>query len=342
MSIGNHGADHAMRGILAAILLLVTSSLAAAQAPAPPQLQVGLAAAADFSVVYPGTVFRSPVNELSASFRLAGGEAFEQLTARWIAVDVGDAAPLNFEIIASNLALKGMKSGRLRYEQPQPLPAGKYRIEVAADGAPWQSAEFEITPPDAAPPPPGGLDLVPLAPGRQWTYRLEQRAGEGARLDLPGVVADADGVFRATVELKVAGSNADGTHLITLRNGEPVFEEWWRLDESGLWSTRRRQDGDDIVIDPPQRLAAAPGKQHEWTYPPFEQGFRMWGPLPMSGAWGGGEGYIVLLRQPADAPLATVERHFVPGIGMVREVIVQALAGRMLSRQEMELTDHRE
>ncbi len=343
MQIGNHGGDRALRGILAAALLLLTSSLAVAQsAPKEPQLQVGLAAAADFSAVYSNTVFRSPITELSASFRLADGEAFERLTARWIAVDVGAAGPPNFEIIASDLELKGMVSGRFRYEQPEPMPVGRYRIEVAADGEPWQSGEFEIAPAGGAPSPPAGLDLVPLAPGQQWTYRFEQRAGEGARLDIPGVAADADGIYRATVKIRVVGTDADGAHLVTLRNDEPVFEEWWRLDEAGLWATRRKQGSDDNAIDPPQRLLAVPGTDRTWAYPPFEQRFQMWGPLAMSGAWGKGDGYVVLLRQPADTPLATVERHFVPGIGMVHEVIVQALNGRMLSRQEMVLTGHRE
>jgi hypothetical protein len=34
---------------------------------------------------------------------------------------------------------------------------------------------------------------------------------------------------------------------------------------------------------------------------------------------------------------ASYERHFVPGVGLVREIIVVALGGDLLSRQEMVL-----
>lgn len=337
MQIGNSGVDRALLGSFGAVFLLATNILAVAQpAHEKPQLQVGLAAAADFSAIYPNTVFRSPITELSASFRLDEKERPTRLSARWIAVDVGAAAPQNFQIAAAELELKGMTSGRFRYEQPQPLPVGRYRVEVDADGKPWQSAQFEIIAAGAVPSPPAGQALVPLAPGQQWTYRFEQRAGRGARLD-PSLAMDADGAYRATVKLRVAGQDVKGAHLITARNDDPVFEEWWRLDKAGLWATRRKEGTDDIVLNPPQRLLAAPGTDQKWTYPPFRQDFRMWGPLPMSGAWGSGDGYVVLLRQPADKPMATVERHFVPGVGMVREVIIQSIAGRLISRQEMEL-----
>ena len=341
MQIRNHAVNKVMFRSLAAASLLVTNSFAVAQtAHEKPQFQVGLAAAADFSAVYPSTVFRSPINELSASFHLDEKERPTRLTARWIAVDVGAAAPQNFQIAAAALEPKGMTSGRFRYEQPQPLPVGRYRVELEADGKPWQSAQFEIVAAGGASSPAAGQALIPLAPGQQWTYRFEQRAGRGARLNLPGVAADPDGAYRATVKLRVAGLDAEGAHLITVRNDQPVFEEWWRLDKAGLWATRRKQGLDDNALNPPQRLLAAPGTDQKWTYPPFGQDFRMWGPLPMSGAWGSGNGYVVLLRQPADKPLATVERHFVPGVGMVREVIIQTIAGRLISRQEMELEKH--
>ncbi len=59
----------------------------------------------------------------------------------------------------------------------------------------------------------------------------------------------------------------------------------------------------------------------------------MWGPLPLKTQAGDAPGYVVLVEQGN----ATVERHFVPAVGLVREIIVVALGGDLLSRQEMAL-----
>ena len=45
----------------------------------------------------------------------------------------------------------------------------------------------------------------------------------------------------------------------------------------------------------------------------------------------------MLTTQRALPLMITVERHFIPGVGMVFERLVQAIGGRMISRQEMAL-----
>jgi hypothetical protein len=60
----------------------------------------------------------------------------------------------------------------------------------------------------------------------------------------------------------------------------------------------------------------------------------MWGPVPLKGPAGGAPGYVVLMQQPSEPIALSVERQYLPGLGMVREVVVQARNGIMLTRWE--------
>jgi hypothetical protein len=165
-----------------------------------------------------------------------------------------------------------------------------------------------------------------------------QEAGEGARINLPDIKPDADGKYRATVTMKIAGTDANGTHVEMRRNDRLVFEEWWRLDKHGLAATQRKTGAETVTLTPPQVLWKLPLKTPvKWSYLPKDKSYRqiytMWGPLPLKTQAGDAPGYVVLVEQGN----TTVERHFVPGVGLVREIIVVALGGDLLSRQEMVL-----
>ena len=49
-------------------------------------------------------------------------------------------------------------------------------------------------------------------------------------------------------------------------------------------------------------------------------------------------GYVVLMQQPSQPIALSVERQYLPGVGMIREVVVQARNGVMLTRWESVLT----
>jgi hypothetical protein len=98
----------------------------------------------DLTPVEPTTQFPGGTKQIYAVFRLDAEERFEKLTSTWIAVDVGDAAPPNYSIASADTALKGQKTGKLSYTQPNPMPDGKYRVELLADGKPWKTVEFTI------------------------------------------------------------------------------------------------------------------------------------------------------------------------------------------------------
>jgi hypothetical protein len=47
---------------------------------------------------------------------------------------------------------------------------------------------------------------------------------------------------------------------------------------------------------------------------------------------------VVFVEQPLGTMTVTVERHFLPGVGLVREIIITGLDHDMVARQEMVLT----
>ena len=63
----------------------------------------------------------------------------------------------------------------------------------------------------------------------------------------------------------------------------------------------------------------------------------VWGLVPIKGPAGGARGYMLLVERPSRLARMTVERHFIPGVGLVREVLVSALNGKMVNRHEMVL-----
>ena len=327
------------------LLLQVALILAAAIAPygaATAQdnaLEMCLGRAADMSPVYPTRVFPAGTKETYATFRIPKGAPYKELQATWTVVDVERAPSPNLQIGTTTLALKGHDRGSFNLEFPKPMPPGKYRFDVAADGKPWKSVEFEV----AAKEPKAARsqneeNLIPLQDGKVWTYSFVQEAGEGARINLPDIKPGADGKYRATVTMKVAGTDENGTHVEMRRNDRLVFEEWWRLDKHGLTATQRKTGGETITLTPPQVLWKLPLKTPvKWSYLPKDKSYRqiysMWGPLPVKMQEGEAPGYVVLVDQGN----TTVERHFVPEVGLVREIVINALGGDLLSRQEMVL-----
>lgn len=303
-------------------------------------LRLGLAAAADYTPVYPTDVLPT-TNRLSVVFRFPEGERYGRLTGKLIAVDVGDEAPPGTEVAAVDIALQGEDRGALHYTLPSPFPPGAYRLEVMADGAPWESLDFRVAPPLESMTVTDSADLMPLAPGTVWTYAFSQEAGRGVRLDLPADLQGADGVYRTTVTLSIADIEDRGAHIELRRGGDLQSEEWLRATEAGIVSAQAKEEGTLTTLEPPRPFFPMPSDlPREWEYAmadgSFQLTYRMWGPIPVEGPAGEAPGYVVMVQHDGPA-VTTVERHFIPGIGIVREVIVLGMRGRMLSRQEIVL-----
>ena len=309
-------------------------------APAPPPLTLCLGAHADDTAAYPLEEVPANHRVLTVVFRLKDTESYTKLTHVWIAVDVGDVAPANHEIDRADLDLKGRKRGVLRLPLPKDFPVGKYRLDVLADGKPWASLAFPVVPPKPVVPLEKPGDLLPLAVGTKWTRSFVLEAGPIVKnLTLSGGERSADGKWRATATFTVAAKEEAGARVEIRRNDVLVNEEWWRLDASGLGITRERAGGSEASYDPPVPILRLPlASPLSFTYKPtdasFERAYQMWGPLPVVGPKGSTPGWVVLYTQATPRGARTVESHFVPGIGVVRDVAVDSVAGILRTRIE--------
>ncbi len=330
------------------ILVLAVADLAGAQTlPATPgdgaSLEVCLAAAADYSPVYPTRVFPAgATNEVAAVLRLRSGESYPAMTATWVAVDVPGTPP-GFVIRTIDMDVRGRDRAVVRVNHPEGLLPGRYRLDITAGTKPWKSAEFAVAP-IAAAEVKHPRELLPLTPGTVWRYTFTQEFGRNIRPNLPpGMKLDADGKLRATLTKRATKTDNVGTQIETRRNNVLVEEEWWQLTDAGLVIAKIKSDGDESTFSPPQSLWPWPLKTpKEWFFEPedksFKQHWRLWGPVRIRGPAGAAPGYVVLMEQPSPQIDLSAERHYLPGIGMVREVITQARNGVMLTRWEIVLT----
>jgi hypothetical protein len=254
-------------------------------------------------------------------------------------VDVGAVAPAGTVVAEEKLGLGSLRAGGLRFTIPRDLPIGKYKVEVKADDQPWSALEFNVVAPPKPTPLEKPADLLPLAVGTKWEYSLVHESGPGVKVTLPGTTRGEDGKLRGPVSYTVAGEDEHGTRVELRRGDLLVLEEWWRLDKTGLALTRQRAGKDEFEADPPLPTIRLPLKApSSWEYKPkdksFQRKYRMWGPLPVTGPEGRAPGYVILSSQPTPSGMVTIERHFAPGIGVVREVQITAGFGQMLTRLE--------
>jgi hypothetical protein len=333
------------------IPLLAAAAFAGAQAlPAPSVaregawLEICLSEAADYSAVYPAKLLPAAgaTREVAGVIRLGKGESHTTMTATWIAAEVPGTQP-NFVINRIEMDLKGKDRAVTRFRHPQGLLAGKYRLEITAGKKPWRSAEFRVAP-VAAPAVSRPADLLPLTPGTVWRYALTQEFGGNVRPTLPpGVKLDPDGRFRASTSTTVVKADASGALVETRQNNVLANEEWLRITDAGLVITRIRSGGEEDAFDPPHVLWPWPlTTPKEWFFEPddksYRQRFRMFGPVAIKGPAGEGPGYIVLMEQRSSDVALSVERQYMPGIGVVRETITQARNGVLLTRTESVLS----
>jgi hypothetical protein len=119
---------------------------AAAPAPAPVAapfrvtgVQVGNGIGADKSVTSPTTTL-APTDTIYASVATDGAAPNVKLTARWTYGD--DAQLVNEE--SQTIAPTGPANSEFHISKPDGWPAGKYKVEISANGAPAGSQTFEV------------------------------------------------------------------------------------------------------------------------------------------------------------------------------------------------------
>lgn len=336
--------------LVLAVLLFVLFVNPLEVRPNEGSLQMCLGAAADYSPVYPTNIFPSNTQELIAVFHRSRSEAHKKLAGTWIAVNTGKAAPPNYVIAKTEFAEEpGDDRGRFRLNLPRPFSPGQYRLEVTEAGKPWHFVEFSVAVSDKNVTVHKPQDIIPLKEGKVWIYSFVQEPGKGVTISEvpPGATLSADGKLRATVTFKMAGVDKMGAR-IEIRRGDALFiEEWWQANEKGLSITQQKIEGKLITKIPPQLLVPWPPKPPQtWEYEvqkrSVKQMSHLWGPVPIKGPIGEEPGYVVLVEEPPRSiksqTRTTVERHFLPGVGFVRSIVVLAFEDEMASREELVLS----
>jgi hypothetical protein len=150
-----------LRTLLIASLILAASACGRDEAPAPPpttappaaapppvssvpapfrvaSIDLGTSVGADKRVAAPTSSF-SPTDTIYASVASEGSAASVTLSARWTYED----GQLVHEA-TETLAPSGPAVTEFHIEKPSGWPAGKYKVEIASNGQPAGSKEFEV------------------------------------------------------------------------------------------------------------------------------------------------------------------------------------------------------
>ncbi|MGB9474435.1 MAG: hypothetical protein WCE87_05125 [Candidatus Udaeobacter sp.] len=191
--------------------------------------------------------------------------------------------------------------------------------------------------------------LVPVNFGTTWRYSMTEEVGKG--LTISNLKPGADGKVRLPVIYRLDGiENLDGRQLLKFemhRAGSITNTDLVTVDEHGItcWA-RINLDGELIKFNPPQTMIAAPLKQGaNWNFDGQA------GDLKVHQRYGvsneedievpAGEFHAFHIRgeQSSPSPM-TIDRWFVPGTGIVKDVTtMRAADGDLLERISLELTE---
>lgn len=333
--------------IVAVCLPKLLSAQEAEKAGKPEGLTPCLAVMADGSPVYASEAF-PPSKRITAAFRLPKDTTAKALKSKWIALDGGE------KVLAENsLDLQGQKSGWLRLELKEPAAPGKYRIDTMLDDKPWKSVNMEIAPPitkDIAEKP---SDLLIVTDGASHAFDAMIRPTKDAPPMKPaGMTQDKDGVYRGGFVISY-DQPKDGTFRRTVVvNGVQADEMRVKLDDTGLVCTQTTTDGKTTDVNPPKNVhPLPPSLTHglEWKCTSDVKGANQdlvfFGPLTLQGPDGPATGYIIYGEGPVagvegsstGVNVQTMERHYIPKVGIVRENRVVVVNGKPMVRQEFTL-----
>ena len=194
-----------------------------------------------------------------------------------------------------------------------------------------------------------GDQLIPIKKGTTWQYNMTQEVGEG--LSLSGGKAEADGKIRAPVIYRIAGmENVDGKDLLEFemhRDGVVTNTDLITVDEHGIicWG-RINLEGDLVELDPPQTMIAAPLKPGAtWEFDgqvadlKAHQHYDVIGEENVEVPAGKFHAFRIRAEQTSPSRM-TIERWFVPEIGIVKDVTtIRSDSGELLQRISLELTE---
>ena len=327
------------------IVCICAAVLAAAQPASAKMAAIALDVAADFSPVYETTVVPSNIHGIAVVLWFDPGMAPRKATVKIIMVNV-PSYPAGTVAGQGVFSIGGSKFVT-RFTFARSLPEGKYRIDVITDDKKF--AALDLTVAKAIP-----LvrinkpeQVMPLAVGTEWEY--ETIVTPPAEI---GVVAAR---IRSEMTRRVVLRDAGRVHFEMVGKDQKKNDEWMQLEPQGIGTkvdiaadtpAGKKKKVSDILPTIPLPLGTTIYKQ--WTWAPKGGGirgkFQEWGPLMLATPKGDQRpGYVFLQKithTPEKIATTSIELDLIPGIGVVRQVAIQARADRTqstLTRSEWRL-----
>lgn len=191
--------------------------------------------------------------------------------------------------------------------------------------------------------------LIPVNDGTTWRYNMIQEAGPGARLAEEG--QNEAGTLRAPVIYRIHGQREiDGRKLLEFemhRAGRITATDLMTVDEHGVqcWA-RLDETGQLTKLDPPLPIVAAPvavGTTWDFDGEPdgtkTHQHYEIVGQADVTIPAGTFRAFHIRGEQTLPGPM-TIDRWFVPGLGIVKDVTeTRSDSGELLRRITLELSD---
>ena len=193
------------------------------------------------------------------------------------------------------------------------------------------------------------VPIIPTAPGTSWRYNMTEEIGKG--LNVSNVKADPDGKIRLPVVYRLEGTeNIDGKDLLKFemhRSGMITNTELLSVDEHGItcWA-RVNLDGELVKFSPPQMMIATPLKKGAaWNFDgqagelKVQQHYDVVGEEKIDVPAGKFQAFRIHGEQTMP-DRTTIDRWFVPGVGIVKDVTaMEGAKGDLLQRISLELAE---
>ncbi len=193
------------------------------------------------------------------------------------------------------------------------------------------------------------VPLMPSELGTNWSYTMLQELGEG--VGLAGATPDSTGRVRSDVIYRLDGTEiVDGQSYLKFemhRDKTVTNTELMTLDQSGLHCSARTDiSGERISLVPPQTIVAVPLKQDlAWDFDgtaaktEVHQHYVVGGEEEVVVPAGRFHAFHIHGEQTAPNSM-TIERWFVEGIGIVKDVTtMRNKDGDLLQRIELDLKE---
>ena len=190
--------------------------------------------------------------------------------------------------------------------------------------------------------------IIPVNSGTTWHYNMIEEAGPAARLADEG--RNEVGTVRVPVLYRIHGTREiDGRKVLEFemhRSGRITTTDLMTVDEKGVqcWA-RIDETGQLTKLDPPLQIVAAPvavGTTWDFDGEPngtkTHQHFEIVGHAEITIPAGTFRAFHIRGEQTLPGPM-TIDRWFVPGLGIVKDVTeTRSDAGELLRRITLEMT----